>query len=114
MYTIHLKDIILYGKHGVYEEEQILDAPFRIDVDCTLKEYINIQKLEHTVNYVAILDTVKELFATSYALLEVLASEIAEKLKYQYPDIVQVSIRIHKLNPLIAGIQGSVGITYTT
>jgi dihydroneopterin aldolase len=111
LYTIHLRNIILYGRHGVYTEENKIDAPFEINISCTLGELHQVNTLEDTINYADIFETVKEIFATPFLLLEVLANEIAEKIKYQNKHIVKIKISIYKLNAPIAGMQGQVGIT---
>ncbi len=111
MYTIHLRNVILHGKHGVFEEEHLLDAPFEINVHCYLYKDIIVHQLEDTLNYAEVFAIVKNCFATPQQLLEVLAKQIVETIKLQYAIVEKVSISIFKLNAPIAGLQGQVGVT---
>jgi 7,8-dihydroneopterin aldolase/epimerase/oxygenase len=111
LYSIHLKNIILYGKHGVNAEEKLIDAPFELNIDCNLFENTIIEKLEDTINYAAVFDIVKNTFCNSYDLLEVLAMDIAKNVKQKFNKIETVKISIYKLNPPIENMQGQVGIT---
>jgi 7,8-dihydroneopterin aldolase/epimerase/oxygenase len=112
MYTIHLRNIILYGNHGVYKEEQLIDAPFELNIDCSLLPSSTVSELEHTINYEVVFNIIKEIFATPYQLLEVLAKDMAIAIKKQCTAVWAVKINIYKLNPPIVGMQGQVGITY--
>ncbi len=112
MYTIHLRNIILYGKHGVYKEEQLIDAPFELNIDCSLLPSSTVTELEHTINYELVFNIVKEIFATPHQLLEVLAKNITTAIKKEFATVWTVKINIYKLNPPIEGIHGQVGVTY--
>ncbi len=70
--------------------------------------------LEETVNYAEVYRIVNEIFSVRKNLLEELASEIAEKLKQQFPSIQKAAIQISKLNPPITSFTGSVSVTYNT
>lgn len=110
MYKIIIKDLKLYGKHGVYQQEKLLDAPFQINVTCSLFAKSIVTKLTDTVNYENVYTIIKELFATPHDLLETLASNIIEVIKDQHKMVEKVSIEIIKLNPPIEGMQGKVGV----
>lgn len=114
MYTIELKHIKIYGKHGVYEQEHLYHAPFEVNISIQLAHTINhITALEYTVNYEWVYNTVVTYFATPYALLETLAYDITEAIHNQYSIASHVTINIHKLQPPITGIQGTVGVQYS-
>jgi 7,8-dihydroneopterin aldolase/epimerase/oxygenase len=112
MFTIHLRNLILHGRHGVYKEEQLIEAPFEVNIDCSLLPSNTVAELEHTINYEVVFNIAKKIFATQHQLLEVLAKDIATAIKQHYDIVWTVKITIYKLNPAIEGIKGQVGITY--
>jgi 7,8-dihydroneopterin aldolase/epimerase/oxygenase len=110
MYTIHLKNIVLYGRHGVYLQEQQLDAPFLLDISCTIAGN-ELQNIQDSVDYEKLFFLVKEVFKTPFALLESLANELLVTIKTTYPVVEKVQISVFKTNPAIAGLQGTVGVS---
>jgi 7,8-dihydroneopterin aldolase/epimerase/oxygenase len=111
LYTIHLRNVILHGKHGVYNEEHLLDAPFEINVNCYLQKDIVIHNLEDTLNYESVFLVVKKCFAEPQQLLEVLAKQIIETIKLHFVQVDRVMVQIYKLNAPIATLNGQVGVT---
>lgn len=112
MYQIHLKDIKLNGKHGVYEAEHLLAAPFLINLTCFLEEKTVIHNLDDTVDYAIVYEIIKKHFGDSHQLLETLAKAIVNEIKMKYAIVKQVEISIYKLNAGIEGLNGKVGITF--
>ena len=107
---IHVKDVILYGSHGLYKEENVLTAPFLINFTCSYIPTFPIVSIDSTINYEAIFDIIKALFATPYQLLETLAYDCMQQIKSKF-NVATMSLTIIKQQPPIAAMQGQVGIT---
>ncbi len=112
MFQIQIKDLIVYGKLGVFHQEKQLFAPFLIDLTCFLPKNHQIKELNDSVDYGALFSIIKDFFAKDYDLLETLCSDIVKKIRSTYPIIERVEISIFKINSGIAGIQGKVGVSF--
>lgn len=102
---IRLIGLSFYGYHGVSASEQETGRMY--EVDCEVEKDLNkacqSDNLEHTINYQSIYNTIRESVEDKkYSLLEKLAGEIAQKILDKF-DINQVTLRIRKMNPPIAG-----------
>lgn len=111
MYNIFIKNLVVYGKHGVYEQEKNIAAPFLVNIECAIVTENRITNLEDTLNYEQVFLIVKEYFTTPYDLLETLAYDIATKIKLEFAIVQKIKISIAKTNPVIENMQGQVGIT---
>ena len=78
--NIILKDIKLYGYHGVEEWERSIGTEFQIDMKLTLKKEISVNKLEDTVDYSQVYALLCQEFEIREQLLEVLIFRIKERL----------------------------------
>lgn len=110
--NIILKDIKLYGYHGVQEWERLLGTEFLINLNLTLKPGIEINRLEDTVDYAEVYKILCDEFYKPEALLEVLIIRIKERLFQSFIQITQIQLTIFKTNPPIPGFTGMVGISY--
>jgi 7,8-dihydroneopterin aldolase/epimerase/oxygenase len=111
MYQIHLKDILIYGKHGVYEQELLLSAPFIVNISVTLAATTPITQLDQSINYETLFQMLQVRFNKSYALLESIAADLANDIKSQF-NVSSIEISIFKKNAMIPNLNGQVGITY--
>jgi len=83
MDRIVLHDIIVQGRHGVYEHERADAQPFRLDLvlELDLSRAAASDDLNDTINYAAIHRRIVEIVSTrSYALLERLAGVILDEV----------------------------------
>jgi 7,8-dihydroneopterin aldolase/epimerase/oxygenase len=113
MYTVHLKKIKLFGRHGVHAAEQVVGGLFELDIDCSFQHEEIVTALNETVNYEALYRLVKKRFDQPYALLESLAAELAEDIYEAHPFLTGISVSIFKLNPPIESFSGQTGVTFT-
>lgn len=112
-FTIQLNNIRFYAEHGLYAEEAQVGVEFELNISLTVKApKVKVTSLEQTVNYAEVYRIVKEVFSVRKNLLETLATEMAEELKQQFPEIKKVSVQIIKLHPPIISFAGSVSVTY--
>lgn len=113
MYQVHLKNIRLFGFHGVYAEENALGGMFELNITCSFQNKGVVTALEETVNYESVYFLVKEKFAAPTALLETLTAELAAAIYSAYPFLQEISVTIMKLNPPIKNFSGQTGVTFT-
>ncbi|HZK10370.1 MAG TPA: dihydroneopterin aldolase [Clostridia bacterium] len=106
-----LKDIRLYGYHGVFEEEKNQGQPFLLQAEIWIPERKSREEdLTTTVNYAGCYEEIKSVFETPHLLLENLALAIIEALFSYDKRIKKVSIRIEKLRPPVSGDLASLGV----
>ena len=113
MLSIHLRDLLFHGLHGLYEEEQVLGNEFRVDVTVWHQEAaLPVCSLNDTVNYVAVYELVKKRMSVPTLLLETIATSIAQDILNTFPKAEAVKITIDKLHPPISEFTGSVGVSF--
>ena len=96
---IEIKGIKSFGYHGVFESENIAGQDFFVDVslELDLTRPSVSDNVADTVNYAEITDLViQEVSGDRVALIEKLAARIADRIKNTYPQIVTVSVTVHK------------------
>ncbi len=118
MDIIRLTGIRGYGYVGALPEEQVLGQWFEVNVTLMLDLATAGQsdRLEDTLNYCSVVETVQHLIQTSkFALLEKLASAIADAILQNNaePSIHQVTVALTKLTPPIPNFSGQVTIEIT-
>ena len=106
---IILKDILLFGYHGVHPLENELGTSFKIDINIDVED-VQIRSLDDTVDYEKVFVLLKEEFEKTEKLLEVLADRIIISICNHFKHILQVEVSIMKINPPIPSFQGSVGV----
>jgi 7,8-dihydroneopterin aldolase/epimerase/oxygenase len=95
---VEIRGLRVYAHHGVRDFERERGQPFVIDVwlDCRPSAAGESDDLADAVNYSAVCDRLAELAAGGpYALLERLASVIADDLSDRYP-VDGVRVRVAK------------------
>jgi 7,8-dihydroneopterin aldolase/epimerase/oxygenase len=115
MDSLHINRIRGYGYHGALPEENVLGQWFEVDLILwlDLAKAGQSDRLEDTVNYGNVVSTVQHLIKTArFALIERLASAIAETILQTYP-IAQVQIRLTKVTPPIPDFDGTVTVEIT-
>ncbi|MBY0536307.1 MAG: dihydroneopterin aldolase [Chitinophagaceae bacterium] len=112
MVTIELKDLLLYSKHGIFEGEPVLAAPFEVSVILNYQEDPEsvFFQLSETIDYAAVFEIVKAQMDIPSPLLEQVALRISIKLKETYPQILESVVSIYKLNPPVRQFEGKLGI----
>src|SRR5262249_35801131 len=77
-----VRDLRIFGRHGVHDEERERGQEFLFDVELEVGDRGASDRLEDGVDYVEVARTVEEVSAaTQFALLEALASAVAEELE---------------------------------
>jgi 7,8-dihydroneopterin aldolase/epimerase/oxygenase len=111
--TVEVRDLRLFGRHGVHEDERTRGQDFLFDVELEVGERGASDRLEDAVDYVEVARAVQEVSdARAYGLLEALASAVADELERRFaPERLRVRVRKPAIRP--AGLEGAVGVTVT-
>ena len=100
---VELRGVELFGHHGVTEEERERGQLFVYDVELEVGERGANDRIEDAVDYREVATTVMRIADGRFALLEALATAIADALFAQFsPDHVTVRVRKPEVRP--AGI----------
>ena len=113
MITVEVRDLRVFGRHGVHDEERERGQDFLFDVELDVGERGTSDRLEDAVDYVAVARVVQQVSdRKQFQLLEALASAVAEELERRFaPERVRVRIRKPEVRP--AGLDGTVAATVT-
>jgi 7,8-dihydroneopterin aldolase/epimerase/oxygenase len=113
MITVEIRDLRVFGRHGVHDEERERGQEFLFDVELEVGERGAGDRLEEAVDYVEVARVVQEVSdGRQFSLLEALASAVADELDRRFaPDRVRVRIRKPEVRP--AGLDGAVAATVT-
>jgi len=102
MDTMKLERIQLYGKHGVFPEENKLGQRFYVSLELKLdlSKAGETDDLQHSVNYAEVYGLVKSVVeGETFKLIEALAETIASRLLDAYAKIHEVTVRVVKPHP---------------
>ena len=105
MDKIYLKNIKIYAYHGCMEEEKKIGSNYLVNliVDADLSMSCKSDELKDTVDYVALLDIVKNQMKIRSNLLENVADRVVNKIISKFPTVRKAVVKIAKLNPPING-----------
>lgn len=121
-FEIQLRDVLMYGCHGVLPEERRLGNKYRINVrlhvDASSFDPAR-DDLSATVSYADVFDIVKSEMEKPAKLLETVAVRIAQAIHgkwpvaYGIPVVKSGEIEIVKVVPPISGMIGEAGVRYS-
>ena len=105
MDKIYLKNIKIYAYHGCMEEEKKIGSNYLVNliVHADLSMSCKSDKLKDTVDYVTLLDIVKNQMKMRSNLLENVADRVVNKIIFKFPSVRKAVVKIAKLNPPING-----------
>jgi 7,8-dihydroneopterin aldolase/epimerase/oxygenase len=111
--AVEVRDLRIFGRHGVHDEERERGQDFVFDVELEVGERGSSDRLEDAVDYVEVATAVREVSdSREFALLEALASAVADELEARFsPERLRVRVRKPEVRP--AGLEGAVGVTVT-
>lgn len=102
MDIIRLERIQLYGRHGVFAEENRLGQRFYVSLELKLdlRRAGTTDRLEDTVNYAEVCALVKDTVENeTFRLIEKVAETIASRILCTYDKIREVTVRVVKPHP---------------
>lgn len=113
MITVEVRDLRVFGRHGVRAEERERGQDFVFDVKLAVGDRGASDRIEDAVDYVEVARVVQEVSdGRQFNLLEALASAVAEELERRFaPERLSVRVRKPEVRP--AGLDGVVAATVT-
>ncbi|WP_205514402.1 dihydroneopterin aldolase [Longitalea arenae] len=112
MVVIELNQVRLHAFHGVYEGEKLTGSAYEINVRVAYEEGDStFDDLKNTINYVEILEIVKQRMRIPSGLLEKVANDIIRRIRDQYPFTTEINFSIYKLEAPVENFQGKIGVT---
>lgn len=105
MQKVLLENAIFFAHHGVFNEETLVGGKFEVNlaVETDFSLAAEADKIEGTVNYVALYNLIKEEMAQPSKLIEHLCGRIIKRIKSEFSEVQKVHLIISKLNPPISG-----------
>lgn len=111
MITVELRELRIFGHHGVHEHEKRDGQMFVFDIHLDVGGRGTSDRLEDAVDYSALARAVQELSdAHTYNLLEALATAIADDLLVRF-SAERVVVRVRKPDVRPGGLEGVAGVT---
>jgi len=115
MFKIFVKDLKLYGYHGVREHEKKDGQYFLFNIDIHIKDsdYTGRDELENTLSYSDVIREVKKINKSKkFDLLETFCQALANKIIKMSVLVESVIVRIKKPSPPIDEKLDAVGVEY--
>lgn len=111
--VIRLKNIQLYGFHGVNAHEREHGGKFEIDVEieADLDRASQSDELADTIDYVQLQQAVLYVASTKhFHLIEALCERIASHVLTQFPSAFSVTVRVRKPGAALGGLLDTVEV----
>lgn len=104
MIRVELCALEVFGHHGVTAEERERGQTLLYDVDFDVPDSATSDRLEDTVDYVAVAETVRGVSdAREFSLLEALAADVADAVAARFR-VTRVRVRVRKRDVEPAGL----------
>ena len=104
MIVVELEALEVFGHHGATESERAEGQTFLYDVRLEVSDAALSDRLEDTVDYVSVAETVREVSgARRFNLLEALAAAVADAIADRFP-VGRVRVRVRKRDVEPAGL----------
>ena len=104
MIVVEVEGLEVFGRHGVEDLERERGQTLLYDVRLEVSDAAASDRLEDTVDYVAVAELVQEISdARTFNLLEALATAIADTIVERFP-VERVRVRVRKRDVEPAGL----------
>ncbi|MGC8470842.1 MAG: dihydroneopterin aldolase [Acidimicrobiales bacterium] len=110
---IEIRDLRVFGVHGVLAHERMRAQPFSVDLDASFDVGAGAESdaLGDTVDYGAVASSAAGVVShRSFALLEALAAAIARRVLDEHPRVTRVEVVVRKVRPPVDVDVGSIGV----
>ncbi len=112
---IEIEGMEFHARHGHFEVEKITGNRFLVDVkintDCSAASQSD--KLEDALDYQKVYQITKDEMAIPSDLLEHVCKRILDRFHEAFPEIIDASIKVSKMNPPMGGQIEKVSLTLT-
>ena len=96
-YTLKLKDIVLYGYHGLYDQEKEGGQNFLINTTIRYYQINSNDNIESYVNYISLYNFIKIFFCNNrYNTLEWLINQLIIDIEKNFHSIFYIKLSIQK------------------
>ena len=111
--VIELENMALPGCHGGSELPRLGGTRFqgRGRPDAPLGEAADSDRIERTINYLDVFETVREQMDIPSHILEHVAGRIAGRIRERFPQSVRVRVKVSKMAPPLGGKIEKVSVT---
>ncbi|MBO4395407.1 MAG: 2-amino-4-hydroxy-6-hydroxymethyldihydropteridine diphosphokinase [Eubacterium sp.] len=99
MDEIRIKDLEIYGHHGVLKEENVLGQKFLVSMSLGLSLHSAgiSDDISESIDYAAVSHLVKEeMEKTTYKLIEALAEHLCEAILIRFPVVERITMELKK------------------
>jgi dihydroneopterin aldolase len=100
---VEIRGLHIFGYHGVEEEEQRLGQLFLYDLEFEVGDRGENDRIEDAVDYREVAQCVRGVSDRRFALLEALASAVADAVLERFP-VEHVKVRVRKPQVTPAGL----------
>lgn len=102
---ILLKNIQIYGYHGVLPEERIIGTNYilNLELNADVSKATETDALEDTLNYAAVNEIIREEMAIPSNLIEHAAGRIFRRLRGEFNMLIGIKMELLKTNPPMPG-----------
>jgi dihydroneopterin aldolase len=111
---ISISGVRAHGKHGVFEQEKLVEQEFVVDVELKLdlQAAADTDDLAKTINYEDIAVMIHEtITGPTVNLIETLAGRISNEILKNYSSVEKVKVTVHKPAAPISVPFGDVAVT---
>jgi dihydroneopterin aldolase len=109
--TLHLSNLRFFAYHGVHEEEKLLGNEFELNISASFfSTKPVIESIDDTINYAEIYALAKSEMLQPRELLETFLSQLAEKIREAYPQLVKLKMSLYKLQMPLTNFDGRIGV----
>jgi dihydroneopterin aldolase len=100
IYKVQLEDLRFFSFHGLYPEERILGNSYLLSVSVakSLSQEI-MDDISKTMDYGLIYQICAKVMGEPVDLLETVCQRIAEQVRVQFPDFLNIEISLSKEHP---------------
>ncbi len=115
MGVIEIENMEFYSYHGCFKEEQIVGNKFMVDLRITTdcQKAVITDHIEDALDYSRAYTIVQEQMQVKSHLLEHVATRILDALYGQFPDMIEVWVKVSKMNPPMGGRMERVSVSLT-
>ncbi len=95
---LSVNDFRLWAHHGWYEEERLIGAEYRIDVEMSVKIPTDGIELDDIIDYQGVVNTIRETMKNEYTLIEQSGLAIFQALTSRYGKAKDLKVTVTKLD----------------
>ncbi len=113
--VVEVENMEFYAYHGCYDTEQRVGNTFLVTVRLTadLSEAIAGDDLEATLNYLEVYRIAGEEMEKTSRIIENVAGRIIDRLFITFPQLLEATVKVSKMNPPLGGKVERTSVTLT-